>query len=370
MTLVSTSILALAIAFLVVAAIAAVASVAASAEFVVTNRTRPSGPPRVDPQLLRRLRAHPLILTRADAGPQSDRVWQHRGVRHRYECPMRWADMDLLGPHQQRGLRGLPPRGPRGHDAHPRPAEAARASWPGGHRGGPPRGDLRRRRCASASGPVSIECWVTEIRAAIVHDGLRGLPRDARRAAVRLPPGEDRADAVRLRHRAPSSAHRGERETLAPLPRAEAERAPASPSPAVRAARRPGHYPVHVRFSDVDVYGHVNNVKYFEYFQEARISAASRRLWERPRPAHDRRRPDRRRLPGADPLPARAVRRLVVGRRGSASAPPRSSRSSATATPCSSRARVVIVFFDQATQRSTEPPERLPRPARATLLTA
>ena len=32
------------------------------------------------------------------------------------------------------------------------------------------------------------------------------------------------------------------------------------------------HYPVHVRFSDVDVYGHVNNVKYFEYFQEARIS--------------------------------------------------------------------------------------------------
>ena len=32
-----------------------------------------------------------------------------------------------------------------------------------------------------------------------------------------------------------------------------------------------GHYPIHVRFSDVDVYGHVNNVKYFEYLQEARI---------------------------------------------------------------------------------------------------
>ncbi len=32
-----------------------------------------------------------------------------------------------------------------------------------------------------------------------------------------------------------------------------------------------GHYPLHVRFSDVDIYGHVNNVKYFEYFQEARI---------------------------------------------------------------------------------------------------
>jgi acyl-CoA thioester hydrolase len=31
-------------------------------------------------------------------------------------------------------------------------------------------------------------------------------------------------------------------------------------------------YECHVRFSDVDVYGHVNNVKYFEYFQEARIA--------------------------------------------------------------------------------------------------
>ena len=31
-------------------------------------------------------------------------------------------------------------------------------------------------------------------------------------------------------------------------------------------------YRCHVRFSDVDVYGHVNNVKYFEYYQEARLA--------------------------------------------------------------------------------------------------
>lgn len=31
-------------------------------------------------------------------------------------------------------------------------------------------------------------------------------------------------------------------------------------------------YDCFVRFSDVDVYGHVNNVKYFEYYQEARLS--------------------------------------------------------------------------------------------------
>ncbi len=31
-------------------------------------------------------------------------------------------------------------------------------------------------------------------------------------------------------------------------------------------------YDCHVRWSDVDAYGHVNNVKYFEYYQEARIA--------------------------------------------------------------------------------------------------
>ena len=34
-------------------------------------------------------------------------------------------------------------------------------------------------------------------------------------------------------------------------------------------------YQCHVRFSDVDVYGHVNNVKYFEYYQEARLAFIS-----------------------------------------------------------------------------------------------
>jgi acyl-CoA thioester hydrolase len=31
-------------------------------------------------------------------------------------------------------------------------------------------------------------------------------------------------------------------------------------------------YDCFVRFSDVDVYGHVNNVKYFEFYQEARLA--------------------------------------------------------------------------------------------------
>jgi acyl-CoA thioester hydrolase len=70
--------------------------------------------------------------------------------------------------------------------------------------------------------------------------------------------------------------------TARPRPHHPAARAPRArllePDEPVRPPAAPevvdvpgGHYPVHVRFSDVDVYGHVNNVKYFEYFQEARI---------------------------------------------------------------------------------------------------
>lgn len=37
----------------------------------------------------------------------------------------------------------------------------------------------------------------------------------------------------------------------------------------------PHRYECWIRWSDVDAYGHVNNVNYFEYFQEARIRAMS-----------------------------------------------------------------------------------------------
>ena len=58
-------------------------------------------------------------------------------------------------------------------------------------------------------------------------------------------------------------------------------------------------YDCHVRFSDVDVYGHVNNVKYFEYFQEARIAF----LMSLGDPLLD---------PGADPTLRQVVARIDV----------------------------------------------------------
>jgi acyl-CoA thioester hydrolase len=121
--------------------------------------------------------------------------------------------------------------------------------------------------------PVRIECWVTEIRAAsftiayeVVADDEAGRTTYLRAATVLTPYvfGSERPRRLSEDERAGLERFRepGERTTRTPRPTAR--------------HRPEGHYPVQVRFSDVDVYGHVNNVKYFEYFQEARIALISR----------------------------------------------------------------------------------------------
>jgi acyl-CoA thioester hydrolase len=123
--------------------------------------------------------------------------------------------------------------------------------------------------------PVRIECWVTEIRAASFtmayevsqeRDGERTVHLRARTVLSPYVFAEER----------PRRLTPEEKEGLATwLEPGEHLRRPRPPEP-VR--EKVGHYPVHVRFSDVDVYGHVNNVKYFEYFMEARI-LLNARLW-------------------------------------------------------------------------------------------
>ncbi|MFN8194557.1 MAG: thioesterase family protein [Nocardioidaceae bacterium] len=144
-----------------------------------------------------------------------------------------------------------------------------------------------------ASG-VDIECWVTEIRAAsftmayeafAVEDGVRTT---FLRASTVLTPyvfATERPRRITAEERA------GLERYLEPEP---ANRR-ASPPPVGRATA--AHYPVHVRFSDVDAYGHVNNVKYFEYLQEGRIALMSR-LWQQ--------------LPGDAPYPGMVVAQTDV----------------------------------------------------------
>lgn len=209
--------------------------------------------------------------------------------------------------------------------------------------------------------PVKIECWVTEIRAASFtmayeifqddEDSTGEAPGQRRvylRATTLLTPyvfGTERPRRLRPE----------EREVLAGF----LEPVESGPRPELTPARheKVGHYPVHVRFSDVDVYGHVNNVKYFEYFQEARILLTAR-LWKD--------------LPEGTPPISIVVARIDVdykvpimfrpepydvwtwvSRVGERSMTVESEiRDGETLL---SRSRVVIVFFDQATQRSAAP---------------
>ncbi len=128
-----------------------------------------------------------------------------------------------------------------------------------------------------------------------------------------------------------------------------------------RAERRRRSYPVHVRFSDVDVYGHVNNVKYFEYFQEARISLFADLGREHVRGrggAQVGGRPDRRRLPAPDPLPAEPYDCWSwVTAVGTTSMTLDSEIRDGDEVL--SRARVVAVCFDAETQRPAPLPDAL-----------
>jgi acyl-CoA thioester hydrolase len=203
------------------------------------------------------------------------------------------------------------------------------------------------------SRPVSIECWVTQIRAAsftvayeVFHQDADGFRDVYLRAKTVLTPYVFTTEQ-------PRRLTEDERTTLALFLEPEGV-APRSPFPAAH-PEAALHYPVHVRFSDVDVYKHVNNVKYFEYFQEARISGIAT-MWDgldQPTIVVAQTDVDYRVPILFRPEPYDAW--TWVSRVGQRSATIDSVIRDGDTTL--SRARVTIVFFDQATQRSMVPPE-------------
>jgi acyl-CoA thioester hydrolase len=215
--------------------------------------------------------------------------------------------------------------------------------------------------------PVLIECWVTEVRAASftiayeIYRESRSRPGERNvfvRATTVLTPYVFATE--RPRRITPE-----ERTRLQRFLELDATGTPAPARPEPVAPSEVGHFPVHVRFSDVDVYGHVNNVKYFEYFQEARLLYLTSRLWgevsqDVPR-AHivvaqtdvDYRRPILFR-----PEPYDCWSRIE--RVGTRSLTLQSEIRDAE--ELLARARVTIVFVDPETGRSTEPPEAYRQP--------
>lgn len=263
---------------------------------------------------------------------------------------MRWADLDLLG-HVNNVVYVDYLQEAR--------VDMLRTHGPAAHTGDLAEGVVVVRHEVSylaplsfGPEPVTIESWVTEIRAAsftvayeLFHerDGARHVY--ARATTVLTP-------YVFATER-PRRLTEVERETLAAFLE-DAEAAARVPFPA-GLPDHALHYPVQVRFSDVDVYGHVNNVKYFEYFQEARISGFAE-MWrglEQPSIVVAQTDVDYR-----VPIVFRPEQYDAfswVSRVGQRSATVESViRDGETLL---SRARVTVVFFDQATQRSTAPDE-------------
>jgi acyl-CoA thioester hydrolase len=188
--------------------------------------------------------------------------------RHLYLCPLRWADMDQLGhvnnvtyvDYLQEArvdmLRVHPPTS--GGEALAEGVVVVRHEV------------VYRSPLVFRLAPVSIELWVTEVRAAtftMAYEVFDETPEGRRvylRARSVLSPyvfaGEH-----------PRRITEQERAVLSQF----LEPDPAPLRPTVRLEQAGGAPYVHscpVRFSDVDAYRHVNNVKYFEYFQEARIA--------------------------------------------------------------------------------------------------
>jgi acyl-CoA thioester hydrolase len=117
--------------------------------------------------------------------------------------------------------------------------------------------------------PVSIEVWSSEIRAAtftlayeVFDETEEGRRVYLRARSVLTPYVFDGEHPRRVRPQ--------EKEVLARFLE------PTDPLPATvtvdaAAPERRHRYDCVTRFSDVDAYRHINNVKYFEYYQEARI---------------------------------------------------------------------------------------------------
>ena len=275
-------------------------------------------------------------------------------MRHAYECPLRWADLDLQG-HvnnvvyvdylQEARVDML-----RTHAPEPRTEALAEGVVVVRHE------VTYRAPLQYLSATVKIESWVTEIRAAsftMAYEVFHDAPDEDGGRVVYLRASTVLTPYVFASER-PRRISPEEREALTLFLEPEGQARGATLAPVEREGA--GHYALHVRFSDVDVYGHVNNVKYFEYFQEARIRLHAQLLRDVDGPAHptmvvaqtdvDYRVPILFR-----PEPYDVWSRIVrVGARSM----------SIESEICDgdlvlSRARVAMVFVDAATGRAVEP---------------
>lgn len=115
-----------------------------------------------------------------------------------------------------------------------------------------------------ASEPLTVSTWIDVLGASRFVVGYEVFDGEtlAARARTTLVPYDLHAGAVRRLNdieRAAFEAHLDPAEPLRPLPK-------------VGVGEGAARYPLTVRWSDLDAFGHVNNVKFYDYVQEARVA--------------------------------------------------------------------------------------------------
>ncbi|TNM37523.1 acyl-CoA thioesterase [Nocardioides albidus] len=280
-------------------------------------------------------------------------------MRHRYDCPLRWGDIDQLNHvnnvkyvdylQEARGALLHACRAAAGVEHHHNDAYVVRrheVSF---------RAPLHYR-----FQPVSIESWVSEIRAAsftLDHEIFEEQPDGSRLVYVRA---RTVLAPFVLETGMPRRLDEQERNALAPYAELGADR---SRPVFVDVPRdRAKLQQVQVRFSDLDIYRHVNNVKYFEFFQEARIASIrrlQRGLQGFPRVASVIAQADVEYVAPIVLRPQPYDCWSVVSRIGNKSMVVESEITDGTGGSAEgavlARSKVVLVFFDPETQRSVDP---------------
>ncbi|WP_235958407.1 thioesterase family protein [Nocardioides acrostichi] len=228
-------------------------------------------------------------------------------------------------------------------------------------------------------GTVRVETYVEEIRPAtftlayeVVDDPAHGGPGDDRIVYVRA---RTVLTPFRFASETPRRLTDEERARLEPY--LEPGQEPRTPAVAPASGQRsaPGHLRVPVRFSDVDAYGHVNNVTYLEYLQEGRIELIGRLWGAAPGAPAEQGRPGpalvvaRAELDYRVPMVPRAEPydvHTTIERIGRTSMTFGTEIVDATgeAETCCARGRVVVVFVDRVTGRPVQPDEEDLRPLR------
>ena len=112
--------------------------------------------------------------------------------------------------------------------------------------------------------PLVINLWIDQIggsRFTIGYDVFDGdnLAARARSGLVPFDLAHNVLRRLSQAERAMLTGHLAPAEALRSVPKA-------------RSSGHDHHFPLRVRWSDLDSYGHVNNVKYYDYIQEARIA--------------------------------------------------------------------------------------------------